>query len=213
MFPLVINGQVVDGAELRGWPISDLVAKSKMVDLPWGHGSLIYSTAVTGGEPAYKSRTVTLYVRERCADPEARLGLRLAQWAGRVVTATLPGHENGYFRGEATVALDGFDANAVRYRIVMTVDPWYMDATDQVVTVTATSAGASFTLNPALFTVAPLVSATSTVTITIGGRQWSVPAVTNRQIPNLIVSPGEPVTGTVKGSGTVTFKWRAGVLL
>lgn len=211
---LIINGEVVEGAELIAYPISDLETKVKTVELPWANGVLDVSTALSGGQPIFKERTLKLVVRERANDPDERLSLRLASWAGRVLTATVPGHLNGYYIGRANVLLDAFQVNVVRYTIVATVDPWYLDTRITTVTVTATSGGKAFTLTPALFSVAPFVSTTDVVTISANGSSWALPAgVTDRVIPGLVLEPGKPLSGTVKGAGTVTFSWRGGVLL
>lgn len=211
---LIINGVVVPGAQLIAYPISDLETKVKTIELPWANGILDVSTALSNGQPIFKERTLKLSVKERADDPDERYSLRLSQWAGRMITTTLPGHLDGYFRGRATLVLDAFEVNIVRYTILMTVDPWYLDTRLTTVTVSATSAGKPFTLDPALFTVAPLVSATAVVTIIVGSTSWALPAgVADRPLPGLVVEPGKPISGTVKGSGTVTFSWRGGVLL
>jgi len=213
-FPLVINGATVPGAEVLAWPVSRLERKSAPIDLPGAHGVLDQSVGSTGGEPRFKARTFTLTVRERCAKPEDQLGLRLQQWAGRTVTAQMPTHPNGWFTGVVDVFEKRFTPNTVVYDIVMQANPWYFDAAVTTISVTPANGGKAFTLTPTGFTVAPLVTTTATVTITVGTAQWSVPVVKDRVLPGLLLRPGSPVSGTVSGSsGTCSFSWRGGVLL
>jgi len=212
--PLIINGSTITGAQLLLWPFSKAEVKPKTLDLPWVDGLLDYSTAFSNGQPVYATRIVRLVVREYVATPEKQYSIRLGTWHGKILTATLPGWPDGYFQGRASLDVNEFGPNHVVYTITMTANPWYFDQTLTKVTVNPSSSGVSFGLTAPKFTVAPLVTATAAVTITIDGVPWTVPAGTaDRQLPGLVIQPGEATTGQAKGSGTLTFSWRGGQLI
>ncbi|MDR2975296.1 MAG: hypothetical protein LBV00_11400 [Propionibacteriaceae bacterium] len=212
-FPLIVDGNTVPGAELMLWPVSDVESKRVVAESPYTNGVWDVSGVYSNDQPVFKQRVVKLLVREHCDDPEARLSDRLIQWAGRRLKVSLPGQEQGHFVGSAEVALHEFETHRVSYWLVVSAYPWYMDNHDTMVTVAATAEGTAFTLPPAPFTVAPQVSATATVVITVGAHTWSVPNCSGRELVGLVLEPGQPLTGSVQGVGDVSFTWVSGRLL
>jgi hypothetical protein len=210
---LVVDGLVVPGVELAVWQVTDLESKQLTAESPYVNGVWELSGVYSGGQPVFKARQLRLLCRETTDSPEQVLSDRLGQWAGRSLQISLPGHEQGYFKGTAQVGEPVFEAHRVTYTIRLACYPWYLDWRDTVVEVTATKEGAPFKLPACRFTTAPRVTTEGAVVIKVGGQSWSVPKLAGRELVNLVVSPAAPIDGTVAGSGLVRFTWQGGVLL
>ena len=208
-----INGQLVPGVDVVLATISQPVQKLTTANLPGAHGTIDTSTELTGGEPVYEDRTLTMRIRELATDPRAAFRARLNAWHGRRVDID-PDGQPGHYTGRIWLTGYAKRAGSFGYVLTGTVKPWRWDDQDTTTQVTATSTGAPFTLTPAAFTVPPLVTCTQAITIVIGTTQYGIPqAVTRYRVAGLVLRPGQPITGTVKGAGLVTFAWRGGQLI
>ncbi len=211
---LTVNGAVIAGAEVLHYPEPGVTSKRLVANPPYANGQWDVSTSFSNGNPVFNVKTQRWLVREYTHNPETLWSQRQAQWSGRILQVSLPGHEDGYFEGsvELVPASKMFKPYQLDYWLTMQAFPWYLNKELTSVKVTATSAGATYTLTPTNFTVDPQVTTTAAVTIQIGARSWAVPVVSGRELPNLVLEPEKPLVGTVKGSGIVTFAWRGGRL-
>ena len=213
MAGLQFDHTVVPGAVVVSAAVSVPVVKTIMVDVPGAHGSLDLSTALTGGAPLFEMRTLEANILVWGENPEARLAELLARWHGQMADINVDGGP-GFWRGRVNL-LGGQPRGCVAgVALSAMVDPWRLDDTDSVTTITASTSGTSGVLPATPFNVAPTVRIAGTgLTLAAAGRVWQVKAGFTGLLDGLRLSTAGPTPVTLTGTGSLTFTWREGVLL
>ena len=211
---LLIDGKPVAGAVVVAAHVDAPRLKARTVDVPGAHGDLDMAGSFTGGEPLWERRQLTANVLYWTADPKAVLAWLKGQLHGRVHDINVDG-QPGHWRGRVNIGGAADHGTVVPFVLSSLVDPWRWDDTETVVPVTGAAApGATFTLSPTSFTVAPKIKASAACTVAVGGKQWAVPATTAPMpLGGFVLQPGLPVKGQLIGAGvSASFSWLGGAL-
>ena len=203
---------------LTEWSLGRAEAYEEYVNIP-GHGLLDLSTALTDGEPYYRSREfeATLESSEgNRLEREARIQSMINKIDGVRLNIVLPDDSLHYITGRVRVEkLFNTPAHA-SVKISATCDPWRYNNSQTVLSVTASSTTKTVTLiNNGRLSFIPLVKITGgTVTIKFtsngSARTWTGGAG-DYNFVDLYIKPGSHAV-TYSGSGTITFTYREAVL-
>ena len=201
---------------LTGWELSAPEYQSNMVEVPGRDGSLDLSTALTYGEPRYKSRTLT-------ATFETSEGIRLERkerfdtmvnWLdGWRMDIQLPDDTTHYITGRVHVAVEYNDLAHGAVTVTAICDPWRYSKTETVVTLTAgTEAQTASLVNSGRRSQAPTltVETDSQVSLVYGSHSWALGSGVYI-LPDLILRQGRNAL-TYSGAGTVEIRYREAVL-
>lgn len=202
------------GWTLAGWQLSPAEQKTNYIEKVGGDGSWDLSTAMTDGIPRYRDRTltVTLELSEGDRLSRERVVKEIVNTLhGRRVDIHLPDDPYDHLNGRLSVRREYNDLAHAAVTITAVCDPWKYLNHEVTATVTATSAGqAAEILNEGLRVLVPVLTVTGSVTIIFGTKSKAFSAGTY-QWGDLLLAPGINEL-TVKGSGSVTFKYREAVL-
>ena len=203
---------------LTDWSLSRAEAYEEYVNVP-GHGLLDLSTALTDGEPYYRSREfeATLESSEGSRlERETRIQSMINKIDGVRLNIVLPDDSLHYITGRVRVEkLFNTPAHA-SVKISATCDPWRYNNAETVVGVTAASTTKTVNLiNNGRLSVIPrtkISGGTITLKATINGRTttWTRSDGTYNFV-DLYLKTGT-VAMTYSGTGTVTFTYREAVL-
>lgn len=206
------------GWTMTAWQISAPEYVSNMVEVPGRiDGPVDLSTALTDGEPRYKSRTLT-------ATFERSDGTRLSRedaintmvnwldgWRQDII---LPDDALRYTTGRVSVAKNYNDMAHASVTVTATIDPWRYANTETVVSLTGTADAQTATfVNAGRRTVVPLlvVAGEGTLNLTYGTASWALGAGTY-QLPDILLTQGNHEI-TYSGEGmTLTATYREAVL-
>lgn len=206
------------GWTMTAWQISAPEYASNMVEVPGRiDGPVDLSTALTDGEPRYKSRTLT-------ATFERSDGTRLSRedaintmvnwldgWRQDII---LPDDTLHYTTGRVSVAKNYNDMAHASVTVTATIDPWRYANTETVVSLTGTvdTQTATF-VNAGRRTAVPvlIVAGEGSLNLQYGTASWSLGAGTY-QLPDILLTQGSHEI-TYSGEGmTLTATYREAVL-
>lgn len=201
---------------LTGWALSAPEYQSNMVEVPGRDGSLDLSTALTDGEPRYKSRTLTATFETSEGTREARKERldTMVNWLdGWRMDIYLPDDTTHYITGRVHVAVEYNDLAHGAATVTAVCDPWRYSETETVVTLTAGSEAQTASLvNSGRRSQAPTltVDSDSQVTLVYGSYSWALGSGVYI-LPDLILRQGSNSL-TYSGEGTVEIRYREAVL-
>lgn len=203
------------GWTLTGCILSDPEQKVNYVERPGGDGSWDLSTALTGGVPRYKNRslTVTLECSEGAReDREMLINEMVNQLDGLEWPIVLPDRPDYYLQGRVHVAVTLSSPAYAAVTVTATCEPWLYAAKETIKELTASDAEQTVLLtNYGRRTVVPrLTVAGGTATIALPGAYITLEPG-SYEWPTLQLAPG--LTEVVCAvSGLLTFTYREAVL-
>ena len=202
-----------------GWTLTSCVLgpaelKTNYVEKVGGDGSWDLSTALTDNIPKYKDRplTVTLELSEGDRPSRERVIKEFINTLhGRRVDIHLPDDPYDHLNGRLSINREYNDLAHAAVTVAAVCDPWKYLNHEVTATVSATSAGqAAELLNEGIRVLVPTITVTGDVIIIFGTASMAFSAG-RYQWPDLLLAPGSNEL-TVKGTGSVTFKYREAVL-
>lgn len=202
---------------LTGWELSAPEYQSNMVEVPGRDGSLDLSTALTDGEPRYKSRTLA-------ATFETSEGTRLERkerfdtmvnWLdGWRMDIQLPDDDAHYITGRVGVAVAYNDLAHGAVTVTAVCDPWRYFKEEAVVELTAgTEAQTATIVNRGRKSLAPMLTISgddASVNLVYGAYSWALGSGVY-VLPDLILTQGDNAL-TLSGTGSVELRYREAVL-
>lgn len=187
--------------------------KTTYISIEGRDGDLDISEALSG-EIKYNNRTASfkfLLTEGSYSDREAAISEILRIVHGKRLKITLDDNPEYYLSGRCTVTERINDRAYGVIAIECNCDPWFYNQTETSRSITATSTVQTVVLaNNGGKTVTPEVTVTGSVTIGFGSSSVTLSAGTYK-LTDLLLKTGN-TSVTVKGSGTVVFKYREGVL-
>lgn len=201
---------------LTGWELSAPEYQSNMVEVPGRDGSLDLSTALTDGEPRYKSRTLTATFETSEGTREARQTRldTMVNWLdGWRMDIYLPDDDTHYITGRVHVAVEYNDLAHGGVTVTAVCDPWRYAKNETVVTLTAgTEAQTTSLVNSGRRSQAPklTVDSKSQVTLVQGSYTWTLSSGVYI-LPDFILRQGSNSL-TYSGEGTVEIRYREAAL-
>ena len=202
-----------------GWTLTSCVLspaelKTNYVEKVGGDGSWDLSTALTDGVPKYKNRTLTATLELSEGSRQNReliIKNLINALHGRRVDIYLPDDAYEHLNGRLSITKNYSDLAHAAITITATCDPWKYHNQEITATVDATTAGREADLrNEGARYVVPTITVTGDVIIIFGTASMAFSAG-RYQWPDLLLAPGSNEL-TVKGAGSVTFKYREAVL-
>ena len=203
---------------LSAWTLGRAEAVEEYVNIP-GHGMLDISTAVTEGEPYYRSREFEAILESSEGNRlqrEERINNMINKLDGMRFNIILPDDSLHYINGRVRVEKLYNDPVHASVRVSATCDPWRYNNSETVVGVTAASSAKTVTLiNNGRLSIVPKVKVTGgTVTIKFtydgSARTWTGSAGEYNFV-DLYIKTGSMVV-TYSGTGSITFTYREAVL-
>ena len=203
---------------LSEWALSQAEMFEEYASLP-GFGQLDLSTALTDGEPYYKSREFEAVLESSEGsrlERETRIQSMINKLHGWRLNIVLPDDSLHYITGRVRVEkLYNTPAHA-SVKITATCDPWRYNNAETVVTVTAASTAKTVSLvNNGRMSLVPRVRVTGgpvQLKYTSDGttKTWNFNAGNFNPV-DIYVKTGTAVV-TYSGTGTITFTYREAVL-
>lgn len=201
---------------LTGWELSAPEYQSNMVEVPGRDGSLDLSTALTDGEPRYKSRTLTATFETSEGtrlERKSRLDTMVNRLDGRRMDIQLPDDDTRYITGRVHVAVAYNDPAHGAVTVTAVCDPWRYSKAEAAVTLTAGAEAQTTSLvNAGRRSQAPTltVDSASRVTLVSGSHTWTLSSGVYI-LPDFILQQGSnPLT--YSGEGTVEIRYREAIL-
>lgn len=202
---------------LTGWELSAPEYQSNMVEVPGRDGSLDLSTALTDGEPRYKSRTLTATFETSEGtrlERKERLDTMVNWLDGWRMDIQLPDDDTHYITGRVSVAVAYNDPAHGAVTVTAVCDPWRYANSETVVTLTAgTEAQTASLVNSGRKSQAPTLTVSgddASVNLVYGAYSWALGAGVYI-LPDLILQLGSNAL-TYSGTGTVEIRYREAVL-
>lgn len=211
-YDTVLNGPWT----LTGWELSPAEQVTDFVEVPGRRkGPLDLSTALTDGEPVYGSRTLTVTLESSegtRAEREAVINTMINWLDGWRMDIILPDDDAHYITGRIHVAKEYNDLAHAAVTVTAICEPWRYSSAETVVTLTATEAPQTATLeNSGRLSVVPLlVVSGGSVLLAYGGYSWSL-GEGSYTLPDLRLQQGA-LSLTYSGTGTISFTYREAVL-
>jgi hypothetical protein len=180
-------------------------------------GPLDLSTALTDGEPRYKSRPLSITLESSEGTREAR-GARISDMVNRLhgqrVRIVLPDHPLHYATGRLTVRQLYNDPAHASVEVEGVCEPWLYAADETVVHLSATTAEQTARLrNSGAMPVVPLVTVSgdnASFRLLYGENSWNLSAGVYK-LPALRLTAGDHVI-TYSGTGSAVITYREAVL-
>lgn len=202
---------------LTGWELSAPEYQSNMVEVPGRDGALDLSTALTDGEPRYKSRTLTATFETSEGTRETRQTRldTMVNWLdGWRMDIQLPDDDTHYITGRVHVAVEYNDLAHAAVTVTAVCDPWRYSKVEAVATLTAgTEAQTASLVNAGRRSQAPKLTVSgddASVTLVYGSYTWALGSGVYI-LPDLILQQGNNSL-TYSGTGTVEIRYREAVL-
>lgn len=202
---------------LTGWELSAPEYQSNMVEVPGRDGALDLSTALTDGEPRYKSRTLvaTFETSEGTRlERKERLDTMVNWLDGWRMDIQLPDDDTRYITGRVSVAVAYNDPAHAAVTVNAVCDPWRYAKNETVVTLTAgTEAQTASLVNSGRKSQAPTLTISgddASVALVYGAYSWTLGSGVYI-LPDLILQLGSNAL-TYSGTGTVEIRYREAVL-
>lgn len=215
-----IYGCKINGieSEVYGLELSKTVSISapervtKLVQIPGRHGALDFSTSLTG-YPVYKSREIEfslIPVDGKTSERMAEFRSKVSGYIGQTVKLELPDIQDYYWEG--TFDLSESEVWRIDYINVVLSNVYPFRRKKILCSKTETVSGQDITLyNRGDEPVIPVVSVTADTTVTIDGSSYTLSEGTYTD-SSFLLKPHTEQTWTVSGSGTITVRWREGIL-
>ncbi len=210
-----------DTALEGAWTVAGLELTSpdiqtNLVQIPGRSGRLDLSTVLTGGEPVYDDRELTVVLENSDDDRlarEQRIRVIIAELDGRRMQIWLPDDPDHYLEGRIRVGKNYNDMAHASVTVTAVCDPWLYRNEETVYNLTAkTEAQSVYLVNPGRKTVVPVIVVTGgPVSLVRGTYNWTLNAGTY-QLPDLALSSGTHAL-TYSGAGTIKLSFREAVLL
>lgn len=203
---------------LTSWEFPEPEPVENLVQVPGRtQGPLDLSTALTGGEPRYGVRPLSITLESSEGTREAR-GARISDmvnWLhGQRVQIILPDRPNHYAVGQLAVRMLYNDPAHASVEVEGTCEPWLYAMDETVVLLVATTAEQQATLrNSGAMPVVPLVTISgdsAAVQLRYGTNSWTLSAG-DYKLPALRLTPGDHAI-YYSGTGTVSITYREAVL-
>lgn len=159
------------------------------------------------GAVYFNSRTVSMTLRDL-----GRSGWRaLVNFVhGRKVKITFSDDAEWYFVGRCESIESITRKRVTNTTLAFVCDPFRLAQNETVVTATATNTAQTKTLYTSRRRVVPEITVTGTVTLVYDGNTYSLTTGTHK--PPTFIIDDTPREVSITGSGTVSIKWRDGVL-
>lgn len=205
---------------LKEWSFPEPEEETTIVDVPgrW-KGPLDLSTAMTDGEPVYKTRPLTVKLESSEGDRlarRARIRAMVNKLHGRRVDIVLPDDPDHYITGRLSLKETYNDLAHCAIQVTGTCEPWRYAMEETVYTLTASATAAAATLrNDGTMPVIPLLEvaapAGSSILLQYAERySWALSSGLY-ELPDLLLTNGDHVV-TYSGAGTLTITYREAVL-
>lgn len=199
---------------LCSWKLSDPTHEQNFIKIPGSSVTLDLSTALTDGEPAYNTRTLTATLESSEGDRlerKARIYDMVNRLDGRRMDIILPDDPGLYITGRVSVKVDYNDLAHASVSITAVCEPWRHNNTETIVTFSSTSTEKTSTVaNNGRKPVIPTLEVTGSVTLTFEEKTHALTAGTYI-LPDLYLTPGDHDL-TYSGTGTLTLTYREAVL-
>lgn len=178
-------------------------------------GPLDMSTALTDGEPRYKSRplSVTLESSEgNREDRAARISDMINHLHGQRKQIVLPDHPLHYAVGRLSVQQEYNDMAHAAVTVAAVCEPWLYAAAETVAQLEATAEQQTATLcNHGAMTVVPEITISGSNVLLIYGTNSQAMSAGSYVWPALVLTPGVHKL-RYSGNGNVTISYREAVL-
>lgn len=193
--------------------------EENLVDVPGRvTGPLDLSTALTDGEPRYKSRPLSVTLESSEGDRLARDAIiedMVNKLHGRRVDIVLPDKPLHYATGRLKVQTLYSNLAHASVKVTGTCEPWLYAKDETVVPLQATAAAQTTLLrNAGVMPLVPLVEVAATdgetVNLVYGPHSWGLVAGAYK-LPDLRLTPGDHAI-TYSGAGTLTITYREAVI-
>lgn len=203
---------------LTAWEFPEPDPEENMVQVPGRlSGPLDLSTALTDGEPRYKSRPLSITLESSEGTREAR-GARISDMVNRLhgqrVRIVLPDHPQHYAIGRLTVRQLYNDPAHASVEVEGVCEPWLYAAEEKKVQLSATTSDQTARLrNFGAMPVVPLVTVSgdnASFRLLYGENSWSLSAGVYK-LPALRLTAGDHVI-TYSGTGSAVITYREAVL-
>lgn len=200
---------------LAAWDFPEPAMEANLVNVPGrAKGPLDLSTALTGGEPIYGARELTVILESSEGDRlarKSRISEMVNKLHGRRVDIVLPDDPQRYATGRLAVQLLYNDMAHASVQVTGICEPWLYAKDETVVHVSVTTTQQTKQLqNNGAMSVVPLVTITAvsgkTVNLSFGSYSWSL-SQGDYELPDLLLTPGNNAI-TYSGTGTAKFTYR-----
>jgi hypothetical protein len=204
---------------LTSWEFPEPAPEENLVPVPGRiRGPLDLSTVLTGGEPAYGARALSIKLESSEGDRlarAARISDMVNRLHGRRVDIVLPDRPLHYATGRLTVKTLYNDPAHASVEVAGVCEPWLYSREETTVQLQATAAEQTVRLrNAGAMTVVPVLEVTAeeggSVLLAYGETRHALAAGTYFW-PYLRLTPGDHVI-TYSGAGTLTITYREAVL-
>ena len=203
---------------LTAWEFPEPDPEENMVQVPGRlSGPLDLSTALTGGEPRYKSRPLSITLESSEGTREARaarISAMVNLLHGQRVNIVLPDHPQHYAIGRLTVRQLYNDPAHASVEVEGVCEPWLYAVDEMVVPLSAATADQTARLrNSGAMPVVPLVTVSGdnvSFRLQYGENNWALTAGVYK-LPALRLTPGDHVI-TYSGTGSAVITYREAVL-
>ena len=215
-----IYGCKINGveSEVYGLELSKTVSISapervtKLVQIPGRHGALDFSNSLTG-YPVYKAREIELSlipVDGRTPERMADFRSKVSAYIGQTVKLELPDIPDYYWEGVLDISES--EVWRIDYINIVLSNVYPFRRKKILCSKTETVSGQDIALyNRGDEPVIPVVSVTADTTITIDGSSYSLSSGTYTDSA-FRLKPRSKQAWAVSGSGTITVRWRDGIL-
>lgn len=202
------------GWTLTGWILSDPEQKTNYIEKTGGDGSWDMSTALTGGIPRYRDRTLTATFecsKGTRADREILIRDMVNTLDGLVWPIVLPDRPEHYLTGRIHVRELQNSLAYAEVEVSATCEPWLYKSHESVVEiVSAGPEGTEDIYNYGRKAVVPMLMVVGTIGLKFGDNEVQLGEGAYKW-PSLLLAPGLN-TLTYAGAGTVTITYREAVL-
>jgi len=204
---------------LDGIKISASEQKKEVLDIPGANGVLDLSTALTGGEPVFNNREIslTLMAAKRIGSgnfDESYFDGVFREFTGRfhgqICKLIFPFDTSHYFYGRIAVGEKSSAYNIFQISLTMDAEPFRYSTTETTVTKSISTTSSSVSLTNSGQRVIPRFTSTRAATLTFRGTSFSLGANVETAFPGIYLDPGTTSISvrTSSGSGTLTVKYR-----
>lgn len=202
------------GWTLTGWTLSAPEQKINYIEKTGGDGSWDMSTALTGGIPRYKDRTLTVTLecsKGTRADREKLISDMVNNLDGLVWPIVLPDHPEHYLTGRIHVAELQSSVAYAEVQITATCEPWLYKSHESVVEISSAGPEATEDIyNYGRKAVVPMLLVEGSIGLRYGDNEVQLGEGAYKW-PSLLLTPGLN-TLTYSGIGTLTLTYREAVL-
>ncbi len=200
------------GWTLNAWSLSPAEYQSDRITVPGRDGSLDLTAALTGGEPRYNDRTLTVRLESSEGtrlEREETINSMINQLSGRKMNIVLPDDSTRYIVGRLQVAKEYNDLAHAAVNVTAVCDPYKYKLSPTVAEYDVTGS-LEIALQNDRKPVVPTVTTDAEITVEFAETTIVFPAGT-RRAPALILTEGNNVM-TLTGTGHIKFEYQEGTL-